>query len=753
MPHARGSATQRPGPWSPRGTVLAVAVLLLAVGAVLVSGLPVAARQLVSGLGLVGGGLWLGAGCLHRFRLSAGRRRSAWLMFALASLSAAGGNAWILASVLAGRPERSFAGEAALGIALLLVAAGLVVFPSLPRRGIDLARMVLDGVVLGGSVLLIVGDTVLPQVLEQTSAGVAERVTSLLAPVVDLVLATVAWLLFLRGTRGDRPALAAAAGGFGLFAASDIASAVQRSAEPLMFGTVTDLGWIAGYALIGLGVRSHPARTAPTGQALRERSGPAGTLVMFGMLVVAAALHLLGTNAADSSAVSGVLLVIVLVAVAARQVLLLLDNERLRRDLEQRVIERSTELREVTQRSDLLVDSVGDGVYGVDSEGSVTFVNPAAVQVLGYRPRELLGRNAHSTFHAHRTDGRPYPLASCYVTEAVRDGVAVHSEDDTYVDREGRLVPVEVTASPLAKDASVRGAVVVFRDVTHRREVDRLKNEFVSMVSHELKTPLTAIRGSLGLLAGGALGELSGSAKRMVEIAMDSSERLTRLINQILDMERIESGDMPMEISDQPAAVVVASAIDQVQVLANQAQVRVCTGALDGVVRADPDRVVQTLLNLLGNAVKFSPPGSQVVVQTSVGDSVVTFRITDRGRGVPDDMLDSIFSRFQQVDSSDAREKGGSGLGLAISRSIVERLGGRIWAENNPEGGATFSFTLPAAEVGTDVGVEVEGVEMDSDADGGSGAAGPDPGVKARSRSGRPTPSAATRPRSADLVT
>ena len=242
---------------------------------------------------------------------------------------------------------------------------------------------------------------------------------------------------------------------------------------------------------------------------------------------------------------------------------------------------------------------------------------------------------------------------------------------------------MELTATPLIEDDRAIGAVVVFRDVTQRREVDRLKSEFVSMVSHELRTPLTAIRGSLGLIAGGAMGELTPSAARMVQIALVSSERLTRLINEILDIERIESGVLPMELGAHSAEGLIDAAVDQVQVIAEDARVRVSVDRAEGEVYADADRVVQTLLNLLGNALKFSPPGAEVTVHAVTRGTFVEFSIRDRGRGIPEDKLDRIFARFEQVDSSDAREKGGSGLGLAISRSIVERLGGRIWAENN----------------------------------------------------------------------
>jgi signal transduction histidine kinase len=184
----------------------------------------------------------------------------------------------------------------------------------------------------------------------------------------------------------------------------------------------------------------------------------------------------------------------------------------------------------------------------------------------------------------------------------------------------------------------------------------------------------------------------------MVDIALVSSERLTRLINEILDLERMEAGALPMDLRDLAAVDLVQTAVEQATVLATEAEVSLRVIHVEGMVRADEDRVVQTLLNLLGNAIKFSDPGQEVTVQSVRRGSFVEFEISDSGRGIPADKLDAVFARFQQVDSSDAREKGGSGLGLAISRSIVERLGGRIWASNNADGGACFRFTLPVPQ-------------------------------------------------------
>ena len=234
------------------------------------------------------------------------------------------------------------------------------------------------------------------------------------------------------------------------------------------------------------------------------------------------------------------------------------------------------------------------------------------------------------------------------------------------------------------------------QDVTERREVERSKDEFVSIVSHELRTPLTSIRGSLGLLDGGVLGSLPDAARRMIDIAVQNTDRLVRLINDILDIERIDSGTIEMHPQPCDAGELIGHAIACVEQFAADAQVSLTATSESLTLCADADRVLQTLTNLIGNAVKFSAAGDTVRVScTSRGDEVL-FKVADNGKGIRADKLSLIFERFQQVDASDSREKGGSGLGLAICRKIVEHHGGRIWVDSELGRGSTFSFTLPA---------------------------------------------------------
>jgi len=673
-----------------RPSAVAAALWILASIAVLLSGLPETVRAWFSGGAIAVTAVLAATSCLFAARRSRGRRRRAWALLAAAGYVGFAGNAVALLTRTTQTGDLAYLG------ALLIGALALLSFPSSPVRRTQVARMVFDGVVVGGSVLFIAAVAVFPG-REMVGAGLS-YVIALVLPLVDAVLATLAVFLITRSSRSDFVPLLLVGLSFMLYALADLSYAMLGVAA-FSLGSPVDLGWIAGYAMGGLAAQ-HPGAVGAPPEPRRDESSPVvATVLTFSLFIIAAAVGVGNMTGAPWSPVATALWIVILVAVAARQTILVVHNERLRQELEGRVRAQTSELRTMTQSTELVLASVADGIYGVDRAGLVTFVNPAAARTLGYSAADLVGHDAHETFHAPGADGAPFPAAGCYITEAVRDGATTSAEEDRYRRADGKDIPVEVTASSLLDGPVVIGAVVVFRDMTQRREVDRLKNEFVSVISHELRTPLTSIRGSLGLLAGGAAGELTPAAARMVTIALESSERLTRLINDILDVERMEAGSSPIEPADHSALDLVGAAIDQVRGMADTEGVSVRLGEVTGHVHADADRMVQTFINLLGNAVKFSPRGSEVVVSARPSGAFVEFRVTDQGRGIPPDRLEAIFGRFEQVDTTDAREKGGTGLGLAISRSIVERHGGRIWAKSTLGEGSTFHVTVPSAEV------------------------------------------------------
>lgn len=674
--------------------VVAAGIVLLLLG-LLASDLPAQIRLIVSDLGLIGGGLGAATACGRRSVNSSGRRRQlAWRLSAMAMGIATAGNVCeLLVDINVLPPIGTSIASATLVVAMLLGVVGMTIFPTVRRRGTELIRMILDGTIVGGSVLFIASVTLFPQLLMAAEGPLLDQAMLLLLPVGDVLLATLGVLLFLRGTR----ALALVSLGFVLYATSDIIYAVLAVQGTFSFGTPVDMGWIGGYVAIALAALHPSASGMDDEENAREPSAVPATIVIFALFLAAGAVRLTGAIVGSLNPLAVIMWLGVLLAVASRQILLIIDNEGLRQGLERRVADRTTELRRSVDSNRLLLASVGDGIYGVDREGLVTFVNPAASATLGYRADELIGRLAHDAFHAPQEDGSPYPIEGCYITEAIRVGTSAQAEEDRYVTRLGRPFPVEVTASPLTDESGINGAVVVFRDVTQRREVDRMKSEFVSVVSHELRTPLTSIRGSLGLLSGGALGAMPDPASKLIKIALDSSERLTRMINDILDIERMESGSMPLDLAEHQAVDLISAAVDQCQIIAKETNVALVVREAQGRVRADADFIVRTLINLVGNAIKFSPPGETVSVDARSDGDWVEFHVNDHGRGIPSDKLEAVFGRFEQIDSSDAREKGGSGLGLAISRSFVERHGGKIWVDSEEGRATTFSFTLPAA--------------------------------------------------------
>jgi DNA-binding response OmpR family regulator/anti-sigma regulatory factor (Ser/Thr protein kinase) len=235
------------------------------------------------------------------------------------------------------------------------------------------------------------------------------------------------------------------------------------------------------------------------------------------------------------------------------------------------------------------------------------------------------------------------------------------------------------------------------RDISERLEVERLKSSFVSTVSHELRTPLTSISGSLGLLAGGVGGELQPKARRLIDIAKQNSERLVRLINDILDLEKAEAGRLEFHLKTYQIKSVVEQAIDLNRAYADGLGVTIelDSRCIDAPVFVDRDRLVQVLTNLLSNAAKFSPRGGVISVCTKLEDESVDITVHDCGPGVPPEFRRRIFERFAQADGSDSRAKGGTGLGLSIAKTIVERLGGTIDFESAPETGTTFRVSLP----------------------------------------------------------
>jgi PAS domain S-box-containing protein len=352
----------------------------------------------------------------------------------------------------------------------------------------------------------------------------------------------------------------------------------------------------------------------------------------------------------------------------------------------------------------LAVDACPGGVVVIDSGGKIAVVNAEAEDMFGYRSHELIGRSVDMLV--------PERLRPQYVrflqqldirSDSRRAGL---SRDLFGLRKDGSEFPAEVGLNPLPtrEGPMVLGVVV---DISERRQMERLKDEFVSTVSHELRTPLTSIAASLGLLSGAAHLDLPATAKRLIAIAHSNSERLVRLINDILDIEKIEAGNVSLDLQRVEVGALVAQTIEANRALADESgvQLRLVESAAHEV-RADPDRLMQVVTNLLSNAIKFSPRSAEVVVSIAPCNERVRVSVRDHGPGIPESFRPRVFEKFAQADVAAGRPKGGSGLGLSIVKQIVLRLGGEVGFLDAPGGGTIFYVDLPALEpaVNRDVG-------------------------------------------------
>jgi len=398
----------------------------------------------------------------------------------------------------------------------------------------------------------------------------------------------------------------------------------------------------------------------------------------------------------------------------ADQIGIALFQAELLENLEERVAERTDKLRQeinVRTRAEaalrhseeqlrLIANGLPVLIAYVDSEQYYRFNNQAYQTWLGLDPVEI--RDLHLT-QVH--DHEEYLHISQHVAQALKGETVTYERDLVLQDE--CVHSLSITYIPhIQAQNKIQGFFALTSDISDRKAIERMKDEFISVVSHELRTPLTSIHSSLKILATGKLGSLSNQGERMLNIADEQTERLVHLVNNVLDLQRIQSGKITMNKQACKVRELMVETVQAMKTFAQEQEVQLLFKPSKFVIWADRDYIVQALTNLVSNAIKFSPSHSKVVLSAKINSlnknhskhqsiSYITFAVKDRGQGIPQDRIETIFERFQQVDSSDSRKKGGTGLGLAICRQIVEGHGGRIWAESCLEKGSTFYFTLP----------------------------------------------------------
>jgi len=351
-------------------------------------------------------------------------------------------------------------------------------------------------------------------------------------------------------------------------------------------------------------------------------------------------------------------------------------------------------LRDREQRMSAILNNVVDGIVTIDQKGAIETFNPAAEKIFGYASYEVIGKNVKclmpEPYHGEH-DGY---LKNYHDTgEAKIIGIG---REVTGRRKDGSTFPMELAVS--AMDVSgVRMFTGIVRDITDRQQADLAKAEFVSTVSHELRTPLTSIKGSLGLIRSGALGALPDKLGSMLDIAYNNSERLVLLINDILDMEKIQAGKMDFNMQAIAVASLLKGAMEANKGYGDTHGVTFQCQCFDDAIKVigDKDRLMQVLSNLMSNAAKFSPEGERVDLSVARRAGFIRISVKDNGPGIPEEFRESIFEKFSQADSSDTRQKGGTGLGLSITKAIVEKHGGAIGFDTVTGKGATFYVDLP----------------------------------------------------------
>lgn len=352
------------------------------------------------------------------------------------------------------------------------------------------------------------------------------------------------------------------------------------------------------------------------------------------------------------------------------------------------------DIQETAARQAAIFDGAIDGIITLNPSGSIETINAAAERMFGYSAEDLDRRDV-SLLVDIAPDGDGEFLKRLGASQGALEGGLLRQMEATR--RNGETFPVDVALGAMHLPTGIH-VVAIVRDISERRRIEQMKDEFVSTVSHELRTPLTSIAGSLGLLAGGTAGVLPEKAARLIQIAQANSQRLVRLINDILDIEKIEAGKLRLDMNLLDLREVAERAIDGAQGYASELGVTLTLSEGDAApVRGDVDRLIQVVTNLLSNASKFSPSGGDVRVTVDPERRLARLSVADEGQGIPDGFRARIFSKFAQADGSDTRAKGGTGLGLAIAREIAERHGGRLWFESAEGEGATFYLDLPLA--------------------------------------------------------
>jgi len=344
-----------------------------------------------------------------------------------------------------------------------------------------------------------------------------------------------------------------------------------------------------------------------------------------------------------------------------------------------------------------MLEDIGDGIVGVNDKGEITFTNRQALVMSGYDESDLMGKPLiHAIKMVDEKDNEILPT-SRPVRNALYLNKKIQSNDLYYVKKDGSKFAVSITATPIVLYGKVVGGVDVFRDITKEHDIDRMKTEFISLASHQLRTPLSAMKWFSEMLIDGDLGKLNEEQLEVMNNIYQSNERIIQLVNTLLNISRIESGRIIIDPQLTNLRVLIQEVVTELGPKMNEKQQKLAISVHEDLpeINIDAKLVRHVYINLLTNAMKYSPNGSEIVVMVSKSGNEVISQIADSGYGIPLDQQDKVFSKFFRAANIAKKETDGTGLGLYLTKAIVDSSGGKIWFKSEEGKGTTFWFILP----------------------------------------------------------
>lgn len=370
------------------------------------------------------------------------------------------------------------------------------------------------------------------------------------------------------------------------------------------------------------------------------------------------------------------------------------------KQIQDELMKQNRQLEAEMVKEDALVKSIGDGIIVVNDHGEITFVNEQALNLLGYKTEELLNKVIMHVIRMIDEKGDDITAQERPINKALKNKLKETGSKFSYIKKDGTLLPIAYTATPIVLNDMVVGGVIVFKDVTKEKEVDRMKTEFISLASHQLRTPLSAMKWFAELVLDGK-DPLTAEQKQLVENIYNSNERMIDLVNSLLNISRIESGRIIIDPKPTDLAELINQVVLELQPKLNEKKHHLAISLHNSLpkINIDPKLIRNVYMNILTNAIKYTHEGGEIHIFVSKSNDEVISQITDNGYGIPESQQQRVFEKFFRGENVLKVQTDGSGLGLYLIKLIVESSGGKIWFKSKEGIGTTFWFSLPIAGV------------------------------------------------------